>query len=193
MEFDISNVIRPPLLLHICCGPCATHVIDSLIPQYQIIGLFYNPNIHPTDEFMTRLKDASRVCRLYDIPLWIPEYCPSTWFSMVRGLEGEPEGGKRCEVCFSIRLKETARYAQRSSIRWIATTLTISPHKNSQKINEIGNSLVNTVDIQFLDHDFKKKGGFSRSIQRSKQLGLYRQDYCGCNFSYRPDRHDSRT
>jgi len=173
----------PSLLLHICCGPCSTHVIESLRPRFDLVGFFYNPNIHPAEEYLRRVKDTSRVCRVYDIPLWIPPYCPEEWFSKVQGFENEPERGRRCDLCFLMRLEETARYAQRVSIPWIGTTLTVSPRKDATRVNEAGNRVAQNFGRSFVADDFKKNNGFTKSVKMSTHLGLYRQGYCGCCYS----------
>lgn len=181
----LTPPLSPSVLLHVCCASCATHVIESLLPSYEVIGFFFNPNISPKAEFLRRLKDACRVCAHYHVRLWIPPYREEAWSSAVRGLEDRPEGGERCTVCFRLRLEETARCALRNSIGSIATTLTVSPHKNADVINEVGRSLAARYSITFLDRDFKKKDGFLRSVSMSRELGLYRQSYCGCPSSYK--------
>ncbi len=184
MESIVTPRSRPPLLLHICCAPCAAHVIEVLLPTYEIIGFFCNPNISPKDEFLRRLRDVCRVCARYDIPLWIPRYCHSEWTAHVHGLETEPEGGQRCTVCFKIRMEATAHQAHRAAVPCIATTLTVSPHKNADVITRIGSSVASSYGIFFLAQDFKKHDGFRKSVIKSKEMGLYRQSYCGCKYSY---------
>lgn len=175
---------RPRMLLHICCAPCATHVFNVLTADYAVTGLFVNPNIHPSREYALRLFAAERHCRESSIPLIVPEYRPREWFSFVKGLEREGEGGARCARCFLMRLDETARAAAELGYSRFATTLTISPHKNAALINRIGREAGLRHGVPFHEADFKKRDGYGESCRISRGLGLYRQDYCGCIFSY---------
>ena len=171
------------MLLHICCAPCSTHVIDSLKADYDLDGYFYNPNIHPENEYELRGKEIQRYAESNNIMLIHEEYDDVQWFELNKGMDDMPEGDKRCEICFEMRLEKTAKYAKEHGYDIIATTLSISPHKNAQKINEIGLKVAKKHGVRFLEADFKKRGGFERSIQMSRQFGLYRQSYCGCIFS----------
>lgn len=173
------------MLLHICCAPCASHVIRVLNDRYEVTGYFYNPNIYPKDEYDLRWRDMKRIAKEFDIGLLNPSYDAKTWFSLAEGLEKEPEGGKRCEICFLMRLENTAKRAKEEGYDIFATTLTISPHKDAGLINRIGKSLSQKYEIDFLSADFKKKEGFKKSIELSKRYRLYRQNYCGCLFSRR--------
>ncbi len=176
---------KPFLLLHICCGPCSTHVIDLLKDTYHPIGFFYNPNLHPKQEYFRRLEAAAQVCRRHRAALWVPPFVQEAWLDVARGLEEEPEGGRRCNTCIRLRLEVTAWMAKAASMTAFATTLSISPRKKSPVINALGTDLSRSYDISFLEADFKKKNGFLKSVQKSKDLGLYRQDYCGCCYSMR--------
>ncbi|MGW8320215.1 MAG: epoxyqueuosine reductase QueH [Thermodesulfobacteriota bacterium] len=176
---------KPFLLLHICCGPCSTHVIDLLEDKYHPIGFFYNPNLHPTQEYFRRLEAAAQVCGQHRVALWVPPFGQEAWLDEVEGLGGEPEGGRRCNICIRLRLEATAWVARAASMAAFATTLTISPRKNSHVINTLGNDLSRSYDISFLEADFKKKDGFLKSVKKSRDMGLYRQDYCGCCYSMR--------
>lgn len=176
----------PSLLLHVCCGPCATHVFDLLKSSYHLVAFFYNPNIHPLGEFLARLEATARLCKQHEIGLWVPPHGPETWMEETRGRESDPEGGERCNICFRLRLDTTARMARMASLEGFATTLTISPHKNSKKINGIGNEIARRHGIAFLPADFKKKHGYQESVRKSRELDLYRQRYCGCCHSRRP-------
>ena len=178
------------LLLHICCGSCATHVIESLKANYTLKGYFYNPNIHPEEEYRCRLDDALKLSETLNVPFLAAPYDPERWSEAIRGLEEEPEGGERCEVCFRLRLEEAARTARREKIPVIATTLTTSPHKNARLINLTGASAAKKEGVEFLPADFKKKDGFKRSVKLSLSFGLTRQDYCGCIYSLK--ERDSR-
>ena len=181
---------RPQLLLQSCCGPCSSYVLDYLSRYMDITVLFYNPNIWPQAEFDRRLDTQRQLLDAAAFPgvrLLPHTYDSQIFFSAVAGLEQEPEGGKRCAVCFRLRLEETARLAAQNGYACFGTTLTVSPHKNASLINEIGLSLAEKYGVQWLPADFKKRGGYLASIQLSKQYGLYRQNYCGCKFSMRPE------
>jgi predicted adenine nucleotide alpha hydrolase (AANH) superfamily ATPase len=181
----IAGKKKPMLLLHVCCGPCSTHVIDVLRDTYHPIGFFYNPNLHPKEEYYKRLEAAARVCRASPSAFWIHPFGQGPWLVAVRGFETEAEGGKRCQICVRHRLEVTAWVAKATSMQAFGTTLTISPNKKSNVINEIGNDLSKSTGVPFLSADFKKKDGFLKSVQKSKDMDLYRQDYCGCCYSMR--------
>ena len=171
------------LLLHTCCGPCSTHIIETLKAPYDVTLFFYNPNIYPKEEYLKRLEAVKIVSKAMQVPLVIEEYNPSIWADAVRGFEDAQENGKRCEICFRLRLEVTAEYAKKNNYDIFATTLTISPYKNIDMINQIGKSLEGEYDNEFLQQDFRKDNGYNRGIELSKQLGLYRQTYCGCKYS----------
>ncbi len=171
--------------MHACCAPCATHVVNVLREKYEVVAYFYNPNIHPESEYHLRLKNMIKLAEVYELPLIVGEYEVDRWFKKIKGYENEREGGKRCEKCFELRLEETAKLAKEIGASIFTTTLTISPHKNAKTINSIGKNLADKYKIKFLEADFKKKDGFKKSVEESKRLGLYRQNYCGCIFSKR--------
>jgi len=171
------------MLLHICCAPCSTHVVEVLKSDHEITGYFYNPNIHPESEYLLREKEMKRYADEIGLDLVCAEYDPERWFELTKGMDNLPEGSKRCSICFEMRLDKTARYAKERGYDLIATTLSVSPHKNAEKINEIGTKVAELCESKFYEADFKKKGGFEKSLQMSKQFGLYRQSYCGCIFS----------
>ncbi len=175
--------MKDKIILHICCAPCSTYVLELLNADYDVTGFFYNPNIHPVSEYKKRENEIKRYAQNRGVRLICGNYEDERWFEMVKGLEDEPEGGKRCSLCFRMRLSETAKYAKEQGYNLIATTLSISPHKNAELINQIGNDVANEFDIDFYSADFKKRGGFEKSIKMSKEFGLYRQSYCGCIFS----------
>ena len=177
----------PKLLLHICCGPCATTVIERLMDNYDITGYFYNPNIQPKDEHKRRLEAARTVANRFGIPFVEGEYDPETFFSVVKGLENEPENGLRCQVCYRLRLSVTAQYAAQHSFDCIASTLTLGPQKKAAIINPIGSEVAESAGVAFIDGDWKKKDGFRRSVELSQDINIYRQHYCGCIFSLRND------
>ncbi len=173
------------LLLHVCCGPCATAVIERLAPAYDLTCLWYNPNIEPLEEYNRRLEAARTVAASTAVRLVEGPYDNEMWRRAVAGYESEPEGGARCAICFRYRLAFAARYAAEHGFACFTTTLTISPHKNAEAINRIGQAIAADHGLAFLAENFKKRGGFQRSVELSKKLGLYRQDYCGCLFSRR--------
>jgi len=177
----------PRLLLHICCGPCATTVVERLRDEYDITGFFFNPNIHPKEEYRLRLEAARVVTDRLGIPLIEGEYDPDVFFAAVRGLEEEPENGARCPVCFRLRLAETARRARGEGFDCIASTLTIGPMKKAAIIDPIGEEESARTGVAFVCGDWKKRDGFRRSCELSREFGIYRQHYCGCVFSIRDD------
>lgn len=175
------------LLLHSCCGPCSSYVLEYLSRSFSRISvLYYNPCIHPKEEFERRLAEQKRLIDSMPmgcpVDLIIPPYEPNTFFEAVRGLEHCPEGGERCRVCFNQRLTKTAQLAEEGGYTHFATTLTVSPHKNAVVINQIGDAASGSTPI-YLPSDFKKREGYKRSLQLSKEYNLYRQTYCGCIFS----------
>ena len=174
---------RPKLALHSCCGPCSSYVIEYLSEFFDITLFFYNPNIHPETEYEKRLSEQLRLCKELSIPTVPCDYNKADFFDFVKGLENEREGGQRCTKCFEMRLDYTAKKAKELGFDIFATTLTVSPHKNAQLINEIGEKISEMYNISWLPSDFKKRNGYLKSIQLSKQYDLYRQDYCGCIFS----------
>ncbi len=151
---------------------------------YDVIGFFYNPNIHPKKEYERRKMELKKIQNFFNVKILEGNYDVKRWFENVKGLEKEREGGKRCEICYKIRLEETAKKARSLGINVITTTLTVSPWKNSKKIFQIGKSISKEYNVKFLEIDFKKKDGFKKSITFSKILNLYRQKYCGCIFSF---------
>ena len=172
------------ILLHICCAPCATACVERLCSDgYTVMGFFYNPNIQPIAEYNKRCEDTLRLSNLMGFKLYTGDYNNEKWLEEVMGLESEPEGGKRCEVCYRFRLKQTASLANKYDIGGFTTTLSVSPHKPYGKIRLIGEEIAKEYQLNFLTYDFKKKEGYKRSIELSKQYKLYRQNYCGCLFS----------
>jgi len=169
------------IVLHICCGVCAASVAERLLAEgHQVIGFFYNPNIHPMQEYAKRLEVAHKVAKELGFCLEEGPYVPENWFIETDSLKGEPEGGKRCEACFRFRLSKTYLYTLDSGYDAFTTTLTVSSHKSAELINKIGQE---TGEDKFLARDFKKNDGFKRSIELAKQWKLYRQNYCGCIYS----------
>ncbi|MEA3489544.1 MAG: epoxyqueuosine reductase QueH [Candidatus Omnitrophota bacterium] len=169
------------ILLHICCGVCATSVVERLMCEgHTVTGFFYNPNIHPVDEYERRLEAARKVAGHMGFELVEGPYDRENWFQLVKGKEYEPEGGKRCEACFRMRLEKTYLYMKRHMFGAFTATLTVSPLKDAALVNAIGREI---GDEAFICADFKKKGGFARAMEVAQELELYRQDYCGCIYS----------
>lgn len=179
--------VRPSLLLHACCAPCSSYVLEYLNGHFDITLFFYNPNISPKSEFEKRTEELKRLTEEmpseHTIKIVEHKYDSERFFEMARGMEDMPEGGERCFKCYEMRLRETAKYASENSFDYFTTTLSISPHKNAQKLNEIGGVLSEEFGAAYLFSDFKKRGGYKRSCELSAQYGLYRQNYCGCVFS----------
>ncbi len=177
----------PNLLLHSCCAPCSSHVIDTLSPFFNITVLYYNPNIEPYEEYEKRKEEEKRFLKSYKaknkLDILDVSYDNDLYHETIKGLEKIKEGGERCFKCYYLRMAKTAEMAKDNNFDYFATTLTVSPLKNSNKINEIGQLLSEKYDIPYLYSDFKKKEGYKHSIEMSKEYGLYRQDYCGCIYS----------
>jgi predicted adenine nucleotide alpha hydrolase (AANH) superfamily ATPase len=173
------------IALHICCGVCAAGVSERLASEgHFVLGLFYNPNIHPLEEYQKRLEVARTVARKMGFPLEVAPYVSEEWLRETAGLENEPEGGRRCEVCFRLRLKKAYLFMKERGADAFTTTLTVSPHKSAAVVNRVG---VEIGGEKFLVRDFKKQEGFKRAMALAKQWALYRQDYCGCVYSMRRD------
>jgi len=171
------------ILLHICCGICSGWSVEKLRQDgYKVTGIFYNPNIQPQEEYERRLEAAKKACAVQDIELINAPYDSGRWLSLTKGSENEPEGGKRCSVCYRMRLEYTALKARELGIEHFTTTLSISPHKDSALINRIGKEIAGEC---FKEYNFKKEDGFKKSNQFSLTHGLYRQNYCGCVYSIR--------
>ncbi|MBP3344706.1 MAG: epoxyqueuosine reductase QueH [Clostridia bacterium] len=171
------------LLLHSCCGPCSTQVIDVLKKDYDITIYYYNPNLDTDEEYNLRLSEQKRFCKEVGIPVVEDGYNPEEFLSRVKGLENEREGGARCSVCFRLRLEKTAQKAKSLGFDLFGTTLTVSPHKNAEIINAIGKAVEEKCSVEFLEGNYKKQDGYKKSIEFSKKYNLYRQNYCGCKFS----------
>ncbi len=195
---------RPKLLLHSCCAPCSSYVLTYLKEYFDIYLLYYNPNIFPYEEYEKRLLEQKRLVDTLNeeasntnqpdcpvIKIVECDYAPELFFEMAKGLEREPEGGERCFKCYEMRLMEAFKYAKLYDVDFFTTTLSISPLKNAEKLNEIGYGIVEKYagesKVKFLPGDFKKKNGYKTSIELSKKYELYRQNYCGCVFSKREE------
>ena len=184
---SITENYVPTLLLHSCCAPCSSYVIEYLSDFFNITVLYYNPNIDTSEEYEKRAKEQQRLIENMKfknkVSCIVEEYKPEEFYNRVKGLEKEPEGGLRCVECFKLRLEKTASLAKEKGFDYFTTTLTISPLKNSQILNEIGKEMAEKYEVNYLFSDFKKKSGYLRSCELSEQYGLYRQNFCGCVFS----------
>ena len=182
---------KPSVLLHACCGPCSTSCVERLAPDYALTVYYYNPNITDREEYYLRrdtllqfLKAFNAEHRdMYTAGFLEGAYEPERFIEKASPLADEPEGGRRCELCFALRLTETARMARELGMEYFTTTMSVSPHKNYEKIKELGLILEEETGVKFLDIDFKKKNGFGRSVELSEKYGLYRQNFCGCDFA----------
>ena len=191
---ELDNIINglshdnpPKLLLHSCCAPCSSYVLEYLSQHFLITIFYYNPNIYPEDEYFKRVEEQKRLIK--EMPLKNPVgfmengYHSARFYDAVKGLEHIREGGERCFACYRLRLEETARLAAENGFDYFTTTLSISPYKNAEKLNEIGEELSGIYSVKHLTSDFKKKNGYKRSVEISNSYGMYRQNYCGCVFS----------
>lgn len=189
MEEEIEKIKgkEKTLLLHACCAPCSSAVLERLGNIFKITILYYNPNITDKEEYDKRLEEIHKFIEKfetkYKIDIIDGRYDKNEFFEMAQGLENEPEKGKRCYKCYNLRLEETAKIAKEKNFDYFTTTLSLSPYKNSNWINEIGENLKDKYQVEYLYSDFKKKNGYKRSIELSKEYNLYRQNYCGCIYS----------
>lgn len=179
----------PTLLLHSCCAPCSSYVLEYLSNYFEITVFYYNPNIFPESEYTKRILEQQTLIgqmeTKYPVSFAAGCYDRDRFYEIAKGLEQEKEGGERCRKCYELRLREAASMAAEGGFDYFTTTLSISPMKNAARLNEIGLSLEEEYPVKYLVSDFKKKNGYKRSIELSREYGLYRQDYCGCEFSYR--------
>ena len=183
----------PTLLLHSCCAPCSSYVLEYLSNYFGITVFYYNPNIYPDEEYEMRVREQQRFIRAFPAkhPIDFIEgaYDKERFYEMARGLEQVPEGGQRCFQCYELRLREAGELAKARGFDYFTTTLSISPMKNAEKLNEIGLRLAEELGVAYLCSDFKKRNGYKRSTELSREYGMYRQDYCGCVYSYQ-ERHN---
>lgn len=186
-ELTAKLTYAPTLLLHSCCAPCSSSVIETLANNFVITVFYYNPNIDPQQEYRKRADEQKRfltqISANYPVAYLEGAYESQAFDSACIGLENEPEGGLRCKSCFQLRLLKTAQTAKAQQFEYFGTTLSVSPHKNAQLLNELGEKIGNENGVPFLPADFKKKNGYLRSIQLAKEYDLYRQEYCGCKYS----------
>lgn len=185
----------PSLLLHSCCAPCSSYVLEYLSIYFKITVFYFNPNIFPAEEYHKRAEEQQRLIKAIvpknPVCFLEGDYNPERFFDMSRGMENQPEGGERCKGCYELRLREAAEAAKKGKFDYFTTTLSISPMKNAEALNQIGEQLAREYGVHYLFSDFKKKGGYLRSIELSRQYGLYRQNYCGCIFSQQQAKANS--
>ncbi len=187
LEENQKNGKIPTLLLHSCCAPCSSYCLEYLSNYFYITVFYYNPNIYPDEEYKKRVEEQKEFIRKfpakYEISFLEGAYDKEKFYAMAKGLEEVKEGGERCFLCYELRLREAAEFAKRLGMDYFTTTLSISPLKNAAKLNEIGGMLEQEYGVSYLYSDFKKKGGYQRSVALSNEYGMYRQYYCGCVFS----------
>ena len=187
---------KKSLLLHTCCAPCSSYCLEYLTEFFDITILYYNPNVYPEEEYVKRIHEQSRL--IQEMPLkskvsmLLGEYNPEVFFEKTRGLERVKEGGERGFICYEMRLREAANVAKKHGFDYFTTSLSISPHKNAERLNEIGRRLEEEYGVNYLYSDFKKRNGYKRSIELSKEYDLYRQSYCGCVFSKQQAEEENR-
>jgi epoxyqueuosine reductase len=174
---------KPKLLLHSCCAPCSVYIAPELSRDYEVTCFFYNPNIDNPEEYVKRKEEMESLSEKKDISLVIGEYDREKWKLRVKGLENAPEGGERCIQCFNLRLEKTAEMAEKLGYGAFATTLTIAPMKNHETVNMEGQKAADGRTVEYMSSNFKKNDGYRKSADMSKEMGLYRQNYCGCSFS----------
>ena len=195
-EKDLPEGVRPRILLHICCAPCSSATLERLQDRFDVDFYFYNPNIEPFEEFSKRAGEARRFVREFrpdgGVRVIVADYDHAAFEAIAKGREDLPERGERCRLCYELRMRAAAEYAKAHGYDAFTTSLSISPHKSSAWINEIGLALERELGIPFVWSDFKKKDGYHRSIQLSKEYGLYRQDWCGCIYSRRERERQKR-
>lgn len=179
---------KPSLLLHSCCAPCSSSVIEQLLEYFNITVFYYNPNIYPSDEFSKRYEEQKKFCKeffsSYNIDVVDIGFNPQEFENAIKGLETKKEGGSRCTVCYRLRLEKTAMFAKENGFDYFASTLSVSPLKDAKRLNSIGEALAGEYGVSYLFNDFKKRDGYKRSCEISKQTNMYRQEYCGCKYSY---------
>lgn len=190
MEKIIANLNgkKPSLLLHVCCAPCSTACIERLKDYFKITLYFYNPNMDSFFEYEKRAKELISFCDKTRLDYIICEYNDREFYDLISGLESEPERGNRCTVCYNLRLEKTAEFAKEKGFDYFTTSLTVSPLKDAERLNNIGFNCEKKYGVKFLPSDFKKKGGYIRSIELSKEYNMYRQNYCGCIYSKREEK-----
>lgn len=182
-EIRPKRKLKPTLLLHVCCGPCGSEISGELTKNFDVTLFFFNPNIDTKEEYDKRFKQVKKVAKHWQLPAIVAEYDRKSWRRAIKGLEKEPERGARCPICYSVRLNETAKFAAKNDFAYFSTTLSISPQKLTEAVLAAGRQAAKKYQVKFWDKDFKKQDGYKKAIVKAKSLKLYRQDYCGCEFS----------
>ena len=184
-----NDELKPNILLHCCCAPCTSYVLECLLPHYNVSVLFYNPNIEPQEEYFKRKSELTKLLDKASLTsttrMLECDYDNAAFSSAALSLRNEPEGGERCRLCFELRLSETASKAKAGKFDFFTTTLSVSPHKNAKLLNEIGKKAAIEYGVEYLQADFKKKDGYKRTVELSKKYSLYRQEYCGCQSQHK--------
>lgn len=191
IEKIVKDGKKPSLLLHACCAPCSSYCVEYLTKYFDITLYFYNPNIESQEEFSKRFNEFEKIIKRFDVKVVEEKYDSSEFYDSIKGYEDCKEGGDRCTICYRLRLQKTLEYAEAHGFEYFASTLSISPYKDAKRLNEIGEEISKDSKVLYLVNDFKKKGGYLRSTELSKEMDLYRQDYCGCIYSIR-DRELSK-
>ncbi len=176
---------KPSLVLHICCATCAAYVLEELKQRYDVTALYYNPNIYPAEEYQRRFIESRDYCLRHQITFIELMPDQDNWFAVTKGHEHDPERGNRCTICYQMRMEKTAKYAREYDFDWFGTDLSISPHKDAKRLNEIGLALEKFYGVRYLVADFKKHDGFKKAMDLSRKECFYRQNYCGCMYSMR--------
>ena len=179
----MANQLKPKLLFHSCCAPCSGYLVSQLADNFAVTVYYNNPNIYPESEYQTRKNEAKKFFTDFGTKFIEIEYDHSNWLELARGLEGEPERGKRCILCYHFRLNSAAKYAKDNDYDLFASSLAISPYKNSKILNNLGRAVAKSVGIEFIDEDWKKKDGYKKATEFARSYDFYRQNYCGCEFS----------
>ena len=182
---NLKDGKKPSLLLHACCAPCSSYCVEYLSKYFDITLYYYNPNIESQEEFSKRFKEFEKIYERFNVKAIEEKYNPDEIYDAVKGYEDCKEGGDRCTICYRLRLQKTLEYATKNHFDYFASTLSISPYKNAEKLNTIGEEISKDSQVKYLVNDFKKNGGYLRSTVLSKEMDLYRQDYCGCVYSIR--------
>lgn len=182
--------MKPDLVLHICCAPDEAYAVSLIKEDYNLFCFFSNSNITPLEEYVLREKEAIKAASIYDVPFIADDYDAASWEASIKNMEHTPEGGERCRQCFLLRLRRTASFTRQKGWPVFGTVMSVSPHKNVDLLNECGTVAANEHGIRYVPFDFKKKDGFRKSVVLGRELGLYRQNYCGCRLSM--DERDRR-
>lgn len=177
--------MKPNILVHVCCAPDALYVLKLLKENYVVSGFFYNPNIHPQEEYLLRLEETRKVAHALKVPLIEGSYDDERWFAITEKHKDEPEKGRRCNICYAVRIQKTAEKASELGFAFFTTVMSLSPWKKADVLNRLGRMFARRYKLRFLEANFKRKDGFKKSVELSRDFGLYRQEYCGCVYSKR--------